>query len=145
MRILDVDDIHTYYGDSYVLQGLSLGLEAGQILGVLGRNGVGKTTMVNSIMGFNPPREGSIRFKGTDITRAQSFDIVREGVGLVPQGRRVFKSLSVEENLRVAERKSERQGWSVERVLGLFERLDSQIPLRISRLGGTTLRRSFMT
>ena len=136
MRILDVDDIHTYYGDSYVLQGLSLGLEAGQILGVLGRNGVGKTTMVNSIMGFNPPREGSIRFKGTDITRAQSFDIVREGVGLVPQGRRVFKSLSVEENLRVAERKSERQGWSVERVLGLFERLRERRRQRAGTLSG---------
>src|SRR5215475_1432583 len=99
MPILDVQDIHTYYGDSYVLQGLTLSMEPGQILGVLGRNGVGKTTMVNSIMGFNPPRQGTIRFRDQDITRASSFDIVRQGVGLVPQGRRVFKSLSVEENL----------------------------------------------
>ena len=68
MAILDVQDIHTYYGDAYVLQGLSLRLEEGQILGLLGRNGVGKTTLVNSIVGFNPPRRGSIVFKGTDIT-----------------------------------------------------------------------------
>src|SRR5215468_7552130 len=70
MAILQVDDIHTYYGDAYVLQGLSLQLEQGQILGLLGRNGVGKTTLVNSIVGFTPPRTGTILFKGADITRA---------------------------------------------------------------------------
>ena len=70
MAILEVQDIHTYYGDAYVLQGLSLQLEQGQILGLLGRNGVGKTTLVNSIMGFNPPRRGKILFKGADITQS---------------------------------------------------------------------------
>jgi branched-chain amino acid transport system ATP-binding protein len=69
MAILEVHDIHTYYGDAYVLQGLSLQLEQGQIVGVLGRNGVGKTTLVNSIVGFNPPRRGTILFKGADITQ----------------------------------------------------------------------------
>ena len=88
--ILEVQDIHTYYGDAYVLQGLSLKLEQGQILGLLGRNGVGKTTLVNSIVGFTPPRRGKIVFKGADITHNSSFETVRSGMGLVPQGRRVF-------------------------------------------------------
>ena len=104
MAILEVEDIHTYYGDAYVLQGLSLRLEQGQILGLLGRNGVGKTTLVNSIVGFTPPRRGRIVFKGLDITHIESFETVRSGMGLVPQGRRVFPTLSVEENLLVAER-----------------------------------------
>ena len=74
MAILEVQDIHTYYGDAYVLQGLSLQLEQGQILGLLGRNGVGKTTLVNSIVGFTPPRRGKIVFKGADITHISSFE-----------------------------------------------------------------------
>src|SRR5258707_15668799 len=94
MAILEVQDIHTYYGDAYVLQGLSLKLEEGQILGLLGRNGVGKTTLVNSIVGFNRPRRGKVLFKGTDITEVSSFETVRSGMGLVPQGRRVFPTLS---------------------------------------------------
>ena len=93
MAILEVNDIHTYYGDAYVLQGLSIALEQGQILGLLGRNGVGKTTLVNSIVGFNPPRRGKIVFKGDDITQKSSFETVRTGMGLVPQGRRVFPTL----------------------------------------------------
>ena len=114
--ILQVEDIHTYYGDAYVLQGLSLVLEQGQILGLLGRNGVGKTTLVNSIVGFNPPRRGRIVFKGTDITQMSSYETVRAGMGLVPQGRRVFPTLSVEENLRVAEGGNGRRGWTLERL-----------------------------
>src|SRR6476660_2837490 len=113
--ILEVQDIHTYYGDAYVLQGLSLRLEQGQILGLLGRNGVGKWTLVNSIVGFTPPRRGKIVFKGAHITRSASFGTVRSGMGLVPQGRRVFPALSVEENLLVAERGTERHGWTLER------------------------------
>ena len=81
-----------------------------------GRNGVGKTTLVNSIVGFTPPRRGRIVFKGDDITRNSSFETVRSGMGLVPQGRRVFPTLSVEENLLVAERSTERHGWNLERV-----------------------------
>ena len=95
MAILEVEDIHTYYGDAYVLQGMSLKLEQGQILGLLGRNGVGKTTLVNSIVGFTPPRRGRIVFKGADITHIASFETIRSGMGLVPQGRRVFPTLSV--------------------------------------------------
>src|SRR6202163_2371430 len=136
MPILEVQDIHTYYGDAYVLQGLSLKLEQGQILGLLGRNGVGKTTLVNSIVGFVPPRRGKIYFKGADITGNSSFAIVRSGMGLVPQGRRVFPTLSVEENLLVAERSLERHGWNLERVYALFPRLRERRRQRAKTLSG---------
>jgi branched-chain amino acid transport system ATP-binding protein len=136
MAILEVQDIHTYYGDAYVLQGLSLRLDEGQILGLLGRNGVGKTTLVNSIVGFTPPRRGKILFKGADITGNSSFDTVRGGMGLVPQGRRVFPTLSVEENLLVAERSRERRGWTLERVYALFPRLQERRNQRARTLSG---------
>src|SRR3984893_6432843 len=136
MAILEVQDIHTYYGDAYVLQGLSLQLEQGQILGLLGRNGVGKTTLVNSIVGFNPPRRGKVVFKGDDITRKASFETVRSGMGLVPQGRRVFPTLHVEENLKVAERNLDRHGWNLERVYALFPRLRERRSQRAKTLSG---------
>jgi branched-chain amino acid transport system ATP-binding protein len=136
MPILDVEEIHTYYGDSYVLQGLSLSLEAGQILGLLGRNGVGKTTLVNSIVGFNPPRRGRIVFKGTDVTRTSSFNTVRMGMGLVPQGRRVFRSLTVEENLTVARRGAGSARYSLERIYEIFPRLAERRRQRARTLSG---------
>jgi branched-chain amino acid transport system ATP-binding protein len=134
--ILEVQDIHTYYGDAYVLHGLSLRLEQGQILGLLGRNGVGKSTLVNSIVGFTPPRRGKIVFKGDDITRNSSFETIRKGMGLVPQGRRVFPTLSVEENLLVAERSTERHGWNLERVYNMFPRLRERRDQRAKTLSG---------
>src|SRR5665647_2054058 len=134
--ILQVQDIHTYYGDAYVLQGLSLQLEQGQILGLLGRNGVGKSTLVNSIVGFNPPRRGKVVFKGDDITQKSSFETVRSGMGLVPQGRRVFPTLHVEENLLVALRSPDRHGWNVDRVYALFPRLHERRHRRAKTLSG---------
>ena len=136
MPILQAENIHTYYGDSHVLQGLSVSLEEGRILGVLGRNGVGKTTLVNSIMGFTPPRSGTIRFKGADITHSSSFDIVRMGIGLVPQGRRVFGSLSVEENLIVAANGAAKRGWTMERVYSMFGRLKERRKQQARTLSG---------
>ncbi|MEP7030048.1 MAG: ABC transporter ATP-binding protein [Pseudolabrys sp.] len=136
MPILDVQDIHTYYGDAYVLQGLSLQLEQGQILGLLGRNGVGKSTLVGSIVGFNPPRRGKVVFKGDDITQKSSFETVRSGMGLVPQGRRVFPTLHVEENLLVAARHPERHKWGLERVYSLFPRLHERRHQRAKTLSG---------
>ena len=136
MAILEVQDIHTYYSDSYVLQGLSLSLEKGQILGLLGRNGVGKSTLVNSIVGFTPPRHGRVVFKGQDITRISSFRTVRMGMGLVPQGRRVFRSLSVEENLNVARQHHGADTYSLEHVYEFFPRLYERRRQRASTLSG---------
>jgi branched-chain amino acid transport system ATP-binding protein len=136
MALLEVVNIHTYYGDAYVLQGLSLSLGEGQILGLLGRNGVGKTTLVNSIVGFTPPRHGRILFKGVDITGESSFATIRRGMGLVPQGRRVFPTLSVAENLTVAERNIGRYGWTLERVYALFPRLAERRYQRARTLSG---------
>ena len=122
--MLEVRDIHTYYGDSYVLQGISLRMERGRVLGILGRNGMGKTTLIRSIVGFTPPRRGRVVFKDQDITGWPSNRSVALGLGLVPQGRRVFRSLSVAENLAVAARARDREGgWTIERVMELFPRL----------------------
>src|SRR3546814_14366347 len=120
MAILDIHDIHTYYGEAYVLQGLSLQLEEGRILGLLGRNGVGKTTLVNSIVGFNPPRRGRIVFKGVDITDVSSFETVRSGMALVPQGRRVFTTLPVAEHPVVLGRNTRRHAGTPESTTRCF-------------------------
>jgi branched-chain amino acid transport system ATP-binding protein len=128
--MLLVEDIHTYYGDSYILQGASLRVEKGEVVAVLGRNGVGKTTLVRSILGLTPPRRGRVAYQGTDITRLPAYRIARLGLGYVPQGRRIFPSLSVRENLDVTARGQGR--WSLERVLELFPNLSH----RLRQLGG---------
>ena len=133
--MLDLHDIHTYYGDSYVLQGVSLHVGQRQVVGLLGRNGMGKTTLIRSIIGFTPPRQGRVHFKGQDITAWPSYRTVRLGMGLVPQGRRVFPSLTVLENLLVAAQGSTRR-WTVERVLALFPRLQERIESRAGTLSG---------
>jgi branched-chain amino acid transport system ATP-binding protein len=100
-----VEDIHTYYGNSYILQGLSLAIAPGETVAVLGRNGVGKTTLVRSIIGFTPPARGRI-FLNDDIVSGLAPEwIARRGVALVPQGRRIFRSLTVEETLSIAARR----------------------------------------
>jgi branched-chain amino acid transport system ATP-binding protein len=133
--MLDVRDIHTYYGDSYVLQGISLGMERGRVVAILGRNGMGKTTLVRSIVGFTPPRRGQIVFKDRDITGWPSNRSVALGLGLVPQGRRVFASLTVLENLAVAARPEGRE-WTVDRVMELFPRLRERAHNRAGKLSG---------
>ena len=100
--MLKIVDIHTYYGDSYVLQGISLEVTQGTVVALLGRNGVGKTTLIRSIVGFTPARRGQILFNNRDITHMPSYKIVHLQIGLVPQGRRIFPSLTVKENLAVA-------------------------------------------
>ncbi len=135
--MLDVRDIHTYYGDSYVLQGVSLRMERGQAVAILGRNGMGKTTLIRSIVGFTPPRRGRIVFKDCDITGWPSNRSVALGLGLVPQGRRVFPSLTVLENLAVAARRNGGgDGWTVERVMDLFPRLRERAENRAGKLSG---------
>jgi branched-chain amino acid transport system ATP-binding protein len=133
--MLDVQEIHTYYGDSYVLQGISLRIDPGQVVGLLGRNGMGKTTLIRSIVGFTPPRRGRVLFKSHDITGWVSNRVVGLGLGLVPQGRRVFPTLSVRENLGVA-LKNGKGPWTLDRVMELFPRLRERADSRAGKLSG---------
>ena len=158
--MLEITDLHTYYGGSHVLQGVSLAVGPGEVVAILGRNGMGKTTLIRSIIGFTTPRRGVVRFKGADITRWPPFRAVERGMGLVPQGRRVFPSLTVRENLEVARRTAPRAGhpsepartenrppttepapahsiqWTLERVYALFPRLNERARNRANKLSG---------
>jgi branched-chain amino acid transport system ATP-binding protein len=133
--VLTVQSIHTYYGDSYVLQGVDLSVSQGQVVALLGRNGVGKTTTVRSIVGFTPPRRGRILFKGKDIAGLSAHAIARMGIGLVPQGRRVFGSLTVREHLKLFGR-GRASNWDVDRVVSVFPRLGERLKQRASALSG---------
>ena len=132
--MLDVADVHTYYGESHVLHGVTLTVADGEVLTILGRNGMGKTTLIRSIIGFTPPRQGTVRLKGQDVAGFPPYRLVERGVALVPQGRRVFPSLSVRENLDVARRGKGR--WNVERVYELFPRLRERAESRANKLSG---------
>jgi len=131
---LEVEGVHTYYGESHVLQGISLRVDRGEVLAILGRNGMGKTTLIRTIVGFTPPREGRVIYEGTEITRLPPFRMVALGMALVPQGRRVFPSLSVRENLDVARRGEGR--WTLEQVYALFPRLGERAGNRANKLSG---------
>jgi branched-chain amino acid transport system ATP-binding protein len=134
--MLKIVDIHTYYGDSYVLQGISLEVGKETVVALLGRNGVGKTTLIRSIVGFTPPRRGQILFNDRDITHVAAYKIVRMQIGLVPQGRRIFPSLTVKENLAIASRGAGSQAWNFEKVFALFPRLKERGHHRGNELSG---------
>jgi len=121
--MLQVKDIHTYYGTSYIVQGLSLEVQAGEIVCLIGRNGAGKTTTVRSIMGLTPPRRGSIKFKGEEIMGKSPFTIIRRGVGLVPEDRRIFPRLTAKDNLEIAQRNFRPDGWTLEKIYDFFPKL----------------------
>jgi branched-chain amino acid transport system ATP-binding protein len=123
---LTLEGIDAFYGDSHVLQGVSLHLGAGRLLGLLGRNGAGKTTCMNVAVGLLPPRRGQVSVEGRGLTGAPPEAIAAAGVALVPQGRRIFRSLSVRENLAVAARRTSGKGaaaWTLETVFQTFPRL----------------------
>jgi branched-chain amino acid transport system ATP-binding protein len=135
--VLEVDGIHTYYGLSRALFGVSLAVEAGQCVCLLGRNGVGKTTVMRSIMGLTPPAEGRVVWKGAAITGWRADRVARAGIGFVPEDRRVFAELTVLENLDVARRAAGRPGrWTVEAVTGLFPKLAELRDRRAGFLSG---------
>jgi branched-chain amino acid transport system ATP-binding protein len=136
MGILEIKDIHTYYGDSHVLQGVTLNIERGDVVALLGRNGAGKTTLVHTIIGFNPPRSGKIFFDGADITYLKTHLIARLGIGLIPQGRRVFRSLTVNENLGIATRPGQTLNFSMDDVYSLFPNLRARYRSRGKNLSG---------
>lgn len=134
--MLSLENIHTYYGRSHILQGISLHIQPGETVALLGRNGAGKSTTINSIMGFTPPRHGRIHLHQHEITHQPPHRIARLGVGLVPQGRDIFPLLTVHENLTLAARHSHKHDWTLNRVLALFPALAQRQYARGSQLSG---------
>ncbi len=140
--MLEIRDIHSYHGNAYVLHGVSLSVPARGIVALLGRNGMGKTTLIRSVMGLRPPevRQGVIEYRGSSIRGLASHEIARRGIGLVPQGRRLFASLTVLEHLAIcparADRDPSRPEWSVDRILALFPRLGERRNHRGNQLSG---------
>jgi branched-chain amino acid transport system ATP-binding protein len=132
--MLATEDIHTYYGDSYVLQGISLEVRGGTVVALLGRNGMGKTTLIRSIVGFTPPRRGKVIFKGKDVTYLPDFRKARIGMGLVPQGRWIFPSLTVRENLLLGSGSAGE--WNLEEVYKLFPRMKERAKHMGNKLSG---------
>ncbi|MFD1634749.1 ABC transporter ATP-binding protein [Haloplanus ruber] len=150
MSLLDVDAVDAYYGESHILRDLSLTVEEGEVCALLGRNGAGKTTTLRSISGAKPPevRDGTVRFKGDDITGLPADDVAMQGISLVPEERRVFANLTVEENLRIAEvsrntsntwrrpRTATGQSMSTEQVYEDFPRLGERKTQKAGTLSG---------
>jgi branched-chain amino acid transport system ATP-binding protein len=149
--MLEINDIHTWYGDSYVLQGVNMEVKDGTVVALLGRNGMGKTTTIRSIIGLTPPRKGSIKFNGTELVGMPPNQIARTGIGLVPQGRMIFPSLSVVENLTMAARTGGKADpWTLEKVYETFPRLKERAKNKGNLLSGgeqqmLTIARALMT
>ena len=136
--LLRVEDLQVYYGQSHILRGISLAIAARQSIGLMGRNGMGKTTLIRSIVGLVPPRSGRLWIDGRDATRDPAFLRARAGLAYVPEGRGIFASLSVAEHLAVAQRpgKDGRAAWTTARVLELFPRLAQRLDHSGTQLSG---------
>ena len=132
--MLDVRSIHTYYGLSHILFDVSITVSKGEVVGLLGRNGAGKSTTMRSIMGLTPPKQGTIAFKGEDVTREKPFVLFRKGMGYVPDDRRVFADLSVDDNLEIVYQRD--SAWHKERVYELFPALEEIKTRRAGHLSG---------
>lgn len=124
--LLELQDVHAYYGDSHVLRGVSLSVEEGEVVGLLGRNGAGKTTTLLTIMGYLRARQGAIVFRGEGLGGLHPYRVARRGIGFVPQERRIFPSLTVRENLSIGERSDARGRWSVEDMWNIFPNLHAR-------------------
>lgn len=135
--MLELDNIDTYYWERQVLWDLSMKVPKGSTVAMLGRNGMGKTTIIRSIMGLTPPLRGEIRFKGEPINGIEPYRIARKGIGVVPQGRGIFPSLSVKENLEIVARASKREGaWGLDRIYEQFPILKERAGLSGNLLSG---------
>ena len=134
--MLKVQGIQTYYGESHILHGVDLEIKKGEVVCLLGRNGAGKTTTLRSVMGLTPPKEGSILLNGENIIRKKPYEIGRMGVAWVPEERRIFKTLTVMENLRIAERKGDTGRWTIESIMEIFTNLAARRENRGDELSG---------
>ena len=134
--MLRIEDLHTYYGNSYVLQGVSLSIEKGEIVTLLGRNGMGKSTTIKTVMGLVSPRAGRILLSGVDLVGLKPHKIAQAGVAFVPEDRRTFPSLTVLENLNLPVKREPDQGWSLEKVYEFFPRLKERSNHRGFELSG---------
>jgi branched-chain amino acid transport system ATP-binding protein len=137
--LLEVKDLNTYYGESHVLQGISLALDQGEIVALLGRNGMGKSTTLKSLMGLVKPRSGEVIFRGKDIAGYPPYKVARAGIGYVPEERRIFASLSVLENLSMgvkAEKSGKDNGWSLDQIFEHFPLLKKRSSSKGSHLSG---------
>jgi branched-chain amino acid transport system ATP-binding protein len=141
--MLEIENVHAYHGDAYVLHGVTMAVPERGIVALLGRNGMGKTTLIRSVMGLTPPavRQGEIRYRGASLRGLAPHEVARKGVGLVPQGRRLFASLTVLEHLAICSRSGERGGagaspWTAERIFQLFPGLGERRQHRGNQLSG---------
>jgi branched-chain amino acid transport system ATP-binding protein len=135
--VLELRDVHTYYGESHILRGLSLRVPEGAIVALLGRNGMGKTTTIRTACGLTPPRSGTVLVGGKDVTCLPAYKVARMGVGVVPQGRRIFPSLSVRENLTIGARPgSGGDRWGLERIYETFPILAERAAVKGTLLSG---------
>jgi branched-chain amino acid transport system ATP-binding protein len=148
--MLEAKEIHTYYGTSHILFGISFNVNEGEAICLLGRNGAGKTTTFRSIIGLTPPKSGSIKFKGVEVVGKPSYRIAQMGVGYVPDTRRIFPDLTVRQNILVARREKGKSIWNLETVYALFPKLrelDNHMGTQLS--GGEqqmlTIARTLMT
>jgi branched-chain amino acid transport system ATP-binding protein len=137
--LLRLDEINTFYGESHILRGLSLNIERGQVVTLLGRNGAGKTTTVKTIMGILSPRSGKITLRGNNIVGLLPHDIAKQGVGFVPENRRIFPSLTVTENITFPLWGRGEKGWSLEKIYEFFPILKERANNRGSQLSGGEL------
>jgi branched-chain amino acid transport system ATP-binding protein len=150
--IVDARALHTYYASSHVLHGVDFVVRAGETVGLMGRNGMGKTTLIKSVLGLVKPREGAVRIKGREMTRAAPHRVALQGIAYVPEGRGIFPNLSVRENLVMAARAGvhRRRDWTFERVMETFPRLAERLDLGGTQLSGgeqqmLTIGRALMT
>jgi branched-chain amino acid transport system ATP-binding protein len=136
--IIEARGLHTFYGDSHILHGVDLAVSRGETIGLMGRNGMGKTTMLRSILGLTTPRRGEVKINGKNMTGAKPYVIAREGIAFVPEGRGLFPDLTVREHLVLAERKrrGDRHDWTLARVSDLFPRLAERWDQRGGSLSG---------
>src|SRR5947199_4997571 len=136
--LLEARGIHAWYGSSHVLQGVDLSVGRGETVGLLGRNGMGKSTLIRALLGIVRERSGAVIFAGEDVSRSASYEIARRGIAYVPEGRAIFPNLTVRENLVMAARAGVRgeRAWTLERVLASFPRLGARLKHRGDQLSG---------